>query len=209
VAFTRKAPGAVEVVLLSLRDGSQRLLASHAGDEAALAVEGWSPGGDYLMVLEGTGTYLTYYDAPDQPRTLRWSATWQQHLVYDTAGRLVWEHPVCTQLCALLRVLWAGPDQLFVGTGGAYSATGGDRRSEGYFVNLPSGSRSGPLAFDGYIRCFSPGGRYAYWEDRDGNDVIWDLSQNEMLMRARTGGYTGSCDWTQDETRVVLSSGGF
>lgn len=155
--------------------------------------------------MVGTGRYLRL-GQPSAQVERRYEASLDKHVVLDVAGRPLWEHPVCKQLCAILRVQWAGPSRLFVGTSGEFNDR--VRRIEGQFIALPSGFASPARAFGGWLQCFSPSGRYAVLLNADDSIEVIDVYEGKSLIRTRTGSYNGSCGWSKDEKLLIVSSGG-
>jgi len=196
LAFTRKRATALDIELMTVADGRERLLLTIPGENAAASHIHWSPDGRSMLLMLGTASYLE--------DGYRIRGQFDHYAVVDLKGQVVWEGPVSHTLSAVIRVLWGGPGRLFVVTDGSTSAPA---FTEGYFLTPASGSRSDSMRFDGWLRCLSPTGNLAVLTTDAGNALVLDLLGKQPPLEVNVGA-VGYCGWSRDETLLILSSGG-
>jgi hypothetical protein len=185
------------VVLDLIRpDGSDRRTIWTAPPDTWLTSIEWSPDGAAML-------FVTKQRNLDGGRLTETPAS---ATVVDLRGRVLLDEPIT---CYDAR--WQGSAVVLLADGGPYQCG----QSGSAAIALPSGIQSQGPSLKGLF-CLSPDGRYGVYGEvvpytangRGPTQRVVELASGAVIMEAQTRPEIGSCDWTADSTRVVLSFGG-
>jgi hypothetical protein len=200
LAFTDPRPDGIDLVMVETQRPERTVV--YARDDASARLGGlaWSPDGSFLLFKEG------YYGplAGGAGRYLHW----QDFVVVDRAGEVVWR----LRSDSTSDVWWAGVGRLLIiQREGAPNIPPGAPAQRAFYLDLASRRVSGAAALPwGTLTCVSPSGRLGLFSrasDPAGpiSVSVRELATGAVVAEGLTADRLGGCDWSAEESRVLLS----
>jgi dipeptidyl aminopeptidase/acylaminoacyl peptidase len=177
-------------------DGSARRAVWSTPAGVSVETLSWSPDGSKLLFMTSSRTF----------QGMRPVTNLLEAVVIDTSGRVLLERPDSNY-----DATWLGSGRVMFG----FLRQNSNQPTPSEVVDLASGKSAPGPRLDGLF-CTSPDGRLGVYGELSSSGAprtpakhrVVNLQTGEVLLEAQTRPEIGSCAWTPDSSKVVLSPGG-